>query len=60
MLFNTTLTWRPVGQPPERRSVAAELEQVLDETFSLTLPPAELQAAARVAAAARPPNPGFS
>jgi len=61
VLFNTTLTWRPVGQPPERRSVATELEQVLQETFSLTLPPAELQAAARVAAAAaQPANASFS
>jgi N-hydroxyarylamine O-acetyltransferase len=62
VLFNATLTWRPVGQAPERRPVVGEaaLDRVFREVFSLAVPPAELAAAARIAAAAEAHNPSFA
>ena len=62
VLFNATLTWRAVGQPPERRAVVGEaaLADTLREVFGLTVSPADVQAAARVAAAAQPLNPSFT
>ncbi len=63
VLFNTTLTWRPVGQPPERRPLGRRSRtrtSASTKHFSLRLPPAEPQAAARGLAAATEPRSPWS
>lgn len=54
-LFNETLTWRPLDGAPEKRLVAGAeaLGAVLHDIFALEIPPEEVTAAARVAAAQR-------
>lgn len=53
-LFNQTLTWRPLGQAPEKRTVigAGALADVLEEVFALRIPAPEVAAAAEVASRA--------
>ncbi len=59
-LFNQTLTFRPLGAAPQRRTVsgAAEMGQVFAEVFGLEVP-AEIVAAAAEVAASGGVNPAF-
>jgi N-hydroxyarylamine O-acetyltransferase len=62
VLFNRTLTYRPLGGAAQRRELAsdAELRAVLRETFGLEIPQAEFDAAAQVASRGQALNPSFA
>ena len=62
VLFNRTLTWRPVGGTPVRRQLDHDdaLRDVLREMFDLEIADAEFAAAAAVANRGQALNPSFA
>jgi N-hydroxyarylamine O-acetyltransferase len=61
VLFNRTLTWRPLAGGSRHHEIAdaRELEETLRGVFGLEIAPDELAGATRTAFSGRPFNPGF-
>ncbi len=61
-LFNRTLTWRPLGGDPQRRTLpnAATLREALREVFSITVPESEFKKAAEVSRRGQVLNASFT
>jgi N-hydroxyarylamine O-acetyltransferase len=62
VLFNRTLTWRPLAGAPVRRQLESDqaLRDVLLDIFGLAIPDAEFAAAAVVANRGQPLSPSFA